>query len=110
MSPATASAASHHTVTDLLVLVLLLLLLPVFVGIVLAPSSRSLTAFTGTNTRHTRSRVSCYDATASGAVMPEVHEDDATANSICQLQVCCSLVHAGEGERNGIPPTHWTTD
>jgi len=81
MSPAPASAASHHAVTLLLVLLLLLLLL-VFIVMVLAPSSRSLTAFTGTNKRHTRSRFSCYDVTASGAVTPELYEDDSTADSL----------------------------
>jgi len=82
MSPAPAAAASHHTVTLLLVTKLLLLLvLPVFIGMVLAPSSRSLTAFTGTYKRHTRSRISCYDAAASGAVTPELSEDDSTADS-----------------------------
>jgi len=83
MSPATASAASHHTVTLLLVPVLaLVLLLLVSIGMVLAPSSRFLTAFTGTNKRHTRSRVSCYDETASGATTPELYNDDSTADSL----------------------------
>jgi len=85
MSPATASVASHHAVTRLLVLPLLLLvllLLPVFIVMVLAPSSRSLTAFTGTYKRHTLSRINCYDVTASGAVTPELYEDDSTADSL----------------------------
>jgi len=81
MSPTTASAASHHTVTLLLVMELLLLLLPVFIVMVLAPLSRSLTAFTGTYKRHTRSRVSCYDAIPSGAVTPELYEGGSTAAS-----------------------------
>jgi len=77
MSPAPASPASHHTGTLLLVL-----LLPVFMVMVLAPSSRSLTSFTRTYKRHTRSRVSCYDLTASKAATPELYDDDSTVDSL----------------------------
>ena len=82
MSPATAPAASHHTVTLSLVPVLALLLLPVFIVMVLAPSSRSLMALTGTYKSHTCNRISCYDGTARGAVTSELYDDDSTVDSL----------------------------
>jgi len=71
-------ASSHHVAT-----ILLLLLLRGSIVMVLASSFlHCFHEYLQTRACHTRSRVSCYDVTASGAVTPELYDDDSAADSL----------------------------